>query len=383
MRVVQLNKQYFPDIGGIESAVRDIAEGLSALDKEVISEVFVCRKKGIGYTEYVNGVKVRRASSLGTLLSLPIAPLYPLQVRAELKNADAVILHEPFPLGDAGLLLSGYEGRTALFWHSDIVRQKKMKRILMPVMREVLRRADLIFVATENLVKSSELLSEYEGKCVIVPFGVDIGDVRAADGFLSRYSNGGSADGAENALPSAARVKKALFVGRLVYYKGADLLVEAFCGVNGAELFIVGQGPLEYELKMRVKRYGAWNKIHFLGALSDDDLKRAFADCDYLVFPSTENSEAFGIVQLEAMIQGKPVINTNLPTGVPFVSLDGVSGITVSPRDAGELRAAIQKLTDDDDLRERLGCGAKRRAIEFFDKKAFCAKIYEHLVKRK
>jgi rhamnosyl/mannosyltransferase len=369
MNILQLNKYYFPEIGGIERVVQDIAEqDPQSVMPGINSEVLTCRKKGGSITETINGVKVKRSLSFGTLFSLPIAPLYPIETVFALKNADAVILHEPFPLGDIGLLLSGFKGKTALFWHSDIVRQKKLKALLMPLIRRTLKRADIIFAATENLVQSSPLLSEYRDKCVIVPFGVNIEKIRPAGNFLT------------DKLRDKAN-KKALFAGRLVYYKGIDVLIKAFCGVKGAELFIAGSGVLETEMKEFVHRENAGQKIHFLGALSDEELNKAFSDCDYFVFPSVANSEAFGIVQIEAMSQGKPVINTNLPTGVPFVSPDGISGITVEPNNPADLRAAMQKLTDDKELRERLGIGARERAVSLFDKKIFREKIFETIMK--
>ena len=119
--------------------------------------------------------------------------------------------------------------------------------------------------------------------------------------------------------------------------------------------------------------------MQFLGRLSDEDLKSAFADCDIFVLPSVANSEAFGIVQQEAMVYGKPVINTALPTGVPHVSLDGVTGLTVPPGDADALAAALQRLADDPDLRARFGKAAAARVRTEYRFETIMDKILEVL----
>ena len=159
---------------------------------------------------------------------------------------------------------------------------------------------------------------------------------------------------------------KILFVGRLVYYKGVKVLISAMEKVKNAELFIIGSGELEDELKMQAVKLGLQDEVHFMGRVDTETLLSAFSDCDVFVLPSISRAECFGLVQLEAMVYGKPVINTALPTAVPEVSLDGVTGITVKPEDADELAGAIQKLSDDKALRERYGAEAEKRCKEKF-----------------
>ena len=158
-----------------------------------------------------------------------------------------------------------------------------------------------------------------------------------------------------------------LFTGRLVYYKGADILLEAFAKQHAhAELFLAGTGVLEPELKARAEALGIAERVHFLGRRMTPELRDMFADCDLFVLPSVANSEAFGIVQLEAMVYGKPVINTALPTGVPLVSIDGETGLTVPPSDADALAAAMETLLSDDPLRAQYGNAARERVLREF-----------------
>jgi rhamnosyl/mannosyltransferase len=156
-----------------------------------------------------------------------------------------------------------------------------------------------------------------------------------------------------------------LFVGRLVYYKGLDVLCEAMTRCPGT-LLIIGTGPLEGAVRQWVDRRGLEARVTFVGDVPDDDLPAYYQACDMLVLPSTEKTETFGIVQLEAMAAGTPVVSTNLSTGVPWVNQDGASGLVVPPADAGALAEAVCRLGADAALRRRLGEGARARAVSMF-----------------
>ena len=353
IRVLQVNKLYSPWIGGVETVTQDIAEGLNS---EVDMNVLVCQPKGKGAVETVNGVKVTRAGSLGIYFSMPVSFSFIFKLRKMSKNADIIQLHDPNPLGDLALLLSGYKGKTAVWWHSDIVKQKKLLFFFKPIMNRFLKRVDRIIVATEGHITSSKYLGKYKEKCVVVPYGIKVDE----------YLNNPRLPVLTEKLTDSGS-KKVLFTGRLIYYKGIEVLVRAFEEISGAELFIIGTGSEESGMRELVSEKNMSDKVHFLGNMPKDKLRAAFADCDFLVLPSVANSEAFGLVQLEAMVYGKPVINTNLPTGVPFVSVDGKTGITVPVNDIGALAAAIQKLTDDSALREGYGRNAAERVKQEFD----------------
>ncbi len=137
-----------------------------------------------------------------------------------------------------------------------------------------------------------------------------------------------------------------LFVGRLVYYKGCRELLEAFCNVQNARLIMVGSGIMEKELKELTVSLRIEDRVLFPGNVSDEKLERYFAECDVFVLPSIARSEAFGLVQIEAMSYGKPVINTNLPSGVPYVSIHKETGLTVEPENPKELAEAMQWMVE-------------------------------------
>ncbi len=351
IKILQVNKLYAPWVGGVEKVAQSIAEGLK---DQTDMKVLVCQPKGQTAVKEVNGVPITYAGSFGICFSMPVSFSFFHLFRKMSKGADIVQFHMPFPLADLAYLLSGYKGKTVVWWHCDIVRQKKLMLFYKPIMDAFLKRVDCIIVATEGHINGSQYLQPYRDKCVVIPFGIDI------PSFEKHVDTGMKL---KTTLPN---VKKILFVGRLVYYKGAEVLLNAFAKVNGAELFLVGTGPLEESLHEQAKLDGIAEKVHFLGKLSDDELKDCQQDCDFFVLPSVVNTEAFGLVQLEAMVYGKPVINTSLPTGVPYVSLDGLSGLTVPPNDADALAQAMQKLTDDDSLRSDFGKKAYRRVREEF-----------------
>ena len=353
IKVLQVNKLYAPWIGGVEKVAQDIAEGLN---DTVDMRLLVCQQKGKASEDVYNGVPVSRSASCGMLYSMPISFDFFFKLRKMSKNADIVQFHSPFPLADFAYLFSGYKGKVAVWWHADIVSQRRILTLIKPIIKAFLKRADVIIAATQAHIDGSDFLRPHTAKCRVIPFGLKFADYERVN--IAHFLSDRLFD---------KKNKKLLFVGRLVYYKGIDVLMRAMKDVNGAELFLCGTGVLEYELKGVAAQNGVKQKIHFLGYTPFEELKAAYADCDVFVFPSTGRTEAFGLAQMEAMFYGKPVVNTSLPTGVPLVSLDGATGITVPPGDAAALSAAIQRLVDDDDLRVRFGAAAGERCRAEYD----------------
>jgi rhamnosyl/mannosyltransferase len=156
-----------------------------------------------------------------------------------------------------------------------------------------------------------------------------------------------------------------LFVGRLVYYKGIDVLLKALSLTSHANLRIVGDGADRNRLEALSVQLGVNGRTQFLGSLPDDDLVKVFGDTDVFVLPSVSRAETFGLAMVEAMGNGLPAISTSLGTGTDWVNLNDVSGVVVQPGDAKALALAIERLTDPD-LRRRLGEGALERVHEVF-----------------
>jgi rhamnosyl/mannosyltransferase len=360
IKIVQITKLYYPWIGGVEKVVRDIAEGLN--DK-VNMEVVACQPKGWGSRQLINGVKVTKTSSIGIYWGMPVSFTFPFVLAWKSRKADILHFHFPFPLADLSYLLMGSkQKKVVVTYHSDIVRQKKSMGIYMPFLNRLLKRADKILPTSPNLMESSVYLAPFKNKCTVVPLSIDLKE------FSHPVEN-------KFALEVSADEKIVLFVGRLNYYKGLEYLIEAMQDIE-ARLLIVGEGELREVLEEKAKSLGVRQKIVLLGKVSDEKKKYCYHVCDLFVLPSVEPSEAFGIVQMEAMAYGKPVVNTNLPTGVPYVSVDGETGITVPPRDAKALAEAINRILNDKELAAKFSDNALKRVREKFSREKMLESIY-------
>jgi rhamnosyl/mannosyltransferase len=366
IRVLQVNKLYYPEIGGIEKTLQQISEGMNACE-DVDLKVLVCRKKGKGMTETVNGVKVHRSGSLGVIASVPISFSFIRDLRRMSKDRDVIQFHMPFPLGDLACLLSGYRGKVVAYWHSDVVKQKKWMILYRPVMECFLKRADVILVGAEGILNGSKYLGPYRDKCRVVPFAVKEDVLQSGGAYLQK-----------NGYKKREKKLNFLFIGRLVYYKGCTVLIEAFSKMKqDAELTIIGDGVLKEELMKQAAAGDAADRIRFAGRVDDEELKHCMEEADVFVLPSVERSEAFGLVQLEAMAYGTPVINTNLASGVPEVSIHGETGLTAAPGDAESLAAAMEWMCTHPEERIQMGIAARKRLEEMFTEEKLIKNLRE------
>jgi glycosyltransferase involved in cell wall biosynthesis len=348
LSVLHLGKFYPPYRGGIESHLHALCRELI---KSITVNVMVANETRRLRENEIDGVRVRRLPRLFNLWATPVCPTIVREIRRN--DADIVHLHLPNPLAALAYLASGHKGRLVITWHSDIVRQKTVAKMLRPLDDAILSRASALIASSPNYVDSSPTLSRNRDRCRVIPFGID------ADAFRPRDAE------------TAAKIRNrygpriVLAVGRMVPYKGFEYLIRAMAGVRG-HLLLVGEGPLLRKLERQAFETGAADRITFLGRVSQEEMAGYYHAADVFVMPSIARSEAFGIAQLEAMACGKPVVNTWLKSGVPFVSIDGETGLTVTPADSVELAMAIGRLLDDPGLRGKYGAAAARRAREDF-----------------
>jgi glycosyltransferase involved in cell wall biosynthesis len=355
-RVLHASKVYRPDVAG---GTPEIIRLLVRLDRP--SEIIVARLHGVGRTDAIEGIPVRRATTLGYLWSMPLAPFYPLLLWRRMRWADLVDYHFPFPLADLTLAL-WLPKRVALVvhWHSEIVAQRTMLPYLGWLFRRTLRRADRIIVSSQALIDHSPFLRAVAEKCVVVPFGVETNYWSELDDAERRR--------VEELRQQYPRL--VLAVGRLVPYKGFAALINAMTKVDG-RLVIVGAGYLLERLTAEAEALGIRDRVVLTGFVERSELKCLLHACELFVLPSVTPNEAFGMVQLEAMAVGKPVINTRLPTGVPWVARDGQEALTVTPGSTDELAAAISRLLDDPALARSLGERGRARVAEDFTLQRF------------
>lgn len=356
---------YPPHIGGVEEVVRLLAEGFVSRE-HIESGVLVCNEGPHTVRETVNGVEIIRVGSLARVWSEPIAPAFLAHLRRS--DADIYHFHTPFPLGELGGLLMDKDRRMVTWYHSDVLRQKLLLRAYRPMLERFLRRCEVIMVSSPHLVRSSPFLQPLAGHCRVVHFGIDTRKFqvdesisRAAAAIRERYCSGRGL---------------VLFVGRLVYYKGVEYLVEAMGGVD-ADLLILGSGPLKKSLEQQAVTAGIPERVHFVDRVRDEELSAYFHACDMLVLPSTARTEAFGLVLLEAQACGKPVISTELGTGTSYANLDEVTGMVVPPAESRSLTEAMNRLLDNPSLRQEMGLRGKERVEQEFELSGMIDRVAE------
>lgn len=363
MRVLHVNKRYPPHIGGIERHVQDLARA-EAQRPEVEVEVVVVAEGPAG-EEWDEGVRVHRVPGRGTVASNPLSPaLHRFLLRSARSGArDVWHFHYPFPSGELALVCSSMrsERRPAAVcsYHSDMVAMSAAKRALSTPYAALtwvfLRNVDALLVASPRLAGNSRFLAASPDRIHLVPYGID----------PTPFSRTPAGETAAARLRRTYGTPLTLFVGRLVPYKGVDVLLRAMPHVPGS-LVLVGDGPLRRDLEGLAEQLDLAGRVRFIGSASQDDLVALFHAADLLALPSVTPNEAFGLVQLEAHACGVPVVSTALPTGVPFANLHGVTGLVVAPGDSEELAAALGLLLEDESLRAERGRRARARLLDEF-----------------
>jgi len=361
--VLHVGKYYPPHMGGIETHLKALVSYQSAT---MSVRVVVSNDHPVTRTEILDGASITRVASFGAVASQPLCFSLPWKLAG--CNEPLVHLHLPNPWGAQSYLMSGHRGKLIVAHHADTLGRQQLKRIVDPFVRRVMKRAAAIIVTSKKYLDSSEELLDFQDKCHVVPLGIDL------DAF------GMEAPEEVKAIHEKYGQELIVAVGRLVPYKGFEVLLDAMREID-ATLLLIGTGPLREELQARIVALGIQNKVHMLGYVSDT--VPYYRASKMLVLPSVSRAESFGLVQVEAMAAGIPVINTDIASGVPEVSVDGVTGITVPPNDPSALARAINRLLDDEETRRRYGLAAKARAYEHFSLQRMAQRtlsVYESVI---
>jgi glycosyltransferase involved in cell wall biosynthesis len=372
LRILHAYKIYRPDIeGGIPAVMSSLAQ---ASDQNISHSILCARRRGAAHQYTIDGVPVEAVASLGTLFSTPLAPGYIRAFVRRAASADVVIHHAPLPLNDAAILL-GLPDEVALivYWHAEIVGYALLQRLVAPLIRRALARADRIVVSGQPMIDNSAFLRPHAKKCTVIPYGMDLDYWHTQE-----TSERAGADELRHQQP-----RHIVALGRLVGYKGFDVLVRAMQTIDG-HATIVGEGPLLADLQQLATALGVSDRIRFTGRLTRSEIKQLFYSARVFAFPSVTEAEAFGIVQIEAMASGLPIVNTNLTTTVPLVARHNLEALTIPPNDPQALSHALNRILDEPALAERLGAAGRERALNEFDQLVFrarMAKVYEAAVR--
>jgi glycosyltransferase involved in cell wall biosynthesis len=354
MRILHLAKYYWPRSGGMERVVQTLVEGATNLGHQV--EVVAVQGRGRSSDAGRHRSLVTRAFSFAALGSQEIAPGY---IAAAWKRADIIHVHHPHPLADVACLLRAGNTPVVVTQHADSRRS-----IYRPITRMVIKRARAVVVPSQAHLALSTELSGYESKVEVIPFGID----------QSRWE--------VVPPPPPGAPPRAIFIGRLVAYKGLDILLRALEQVPEVRLDIVGSGPEGPRLRTLAQALAITDRVRWYGEYPDDDLPRRMVDADFLVLPSVTVEEMFGLVLLEAMAAGRPVITTALPSAVREVNVPGVTGLEVPLRDVRALARALETLSRDGARRRAMGEAGRKRVAEKFTQTAMATRhieLYERI----
>ncbi len=348
MKVLHVGKYYPPYMGGIETHLQALSRELT---KAVDLRVIVSSGRPGTSREVLDGVNLERVSTPLTMFSTPLCPAMVSAIRNS--PADLIHIHLPNPMAVMAYLASGHRGKAIFTYHSDTVKQKVLGLLFQPLLDAALRRSSAVIATSPNYLATSPVLATVRDRCHVIPYGIDLSQFERSDPAVVSQ------------IRQQHGERLVISVGRLVYYKGFEYLIRAMTRVNG-KLLIVGSGPLRADLQALASELGIAEKIVFLGEIQNERVIPYYHAAQIFALASVARSEAFGIVQIEAMASGLAVVNTALDSGVPFVSLDGQTGLTVAPADSDAMAAALNRLLDDAELRKKLGSAGIVRAQQEF-----------------
>lgn len=316
----------FPDgdgdahLGGVERVYAEVAPRLADRDHQV---TLVTSTDGDPERDHHGGVDVIRRPRAGTVLGTPVARIWD-----SIPDSDVVQVPATYPSVTPAVVRRAEkdDASTVLDFHFEphppSLLGRAAARLYARLGPRLYSRADRVLVRSERYADETPSLAHVSPRRVrVVPNGID----------PERFTPAGPAWGGEYAL----------FVGRLVPYKGLDVLLEALSRAEAdLPLVVAGEGPLRDDLEAQAEELGV--DATFLGYVPDDGLPALYRGATVTVLPSVNRQEAFGITLLESMACGTPVVASSLP-GVRGVASHG--GLVAPPGEpgvlAGRLEAAV------------------------------------------
>ena len=345
-RVLQIGKHFSPDVGGIETVTKNISD---ALHMAGIQADVLCMALHSRGDQFETGYRVIRSHTNAVLAGNKTFSWDYCRKVAQLSSQyDVGILHVPNPLG-AVAALAAWRKPLIVLWHADF-DHRLLGKVTQPIDVALARRAEVIVAPTSVHLAESNRARHLvrKGKVIPFPFAPHPGrEFAVPPGLVGR-------------IGQAARSRPiVLAAGRLVPYKGFDVLVRAMAQVEGLYCVIAGGGPLKSVLERQIATEGVADKVVVTGQIGDDEMGALLNLAHFGCLPSVTAQEMYGLTQVEMMAAGKPVISTRLErSGVPSVNRHGETGLLAEPGNSEELAAHLTALATDDALHARLAAGA-------------------------
>ncbi|HIH4319706.1 TPA: glycosyltransferase [Morganella morganii] len=334
MRILEVSKLYPPFWGGIETVVYDISNLLHKNKYNV--DVLCVSSDGTSTFENENGINIYRCASIAHIASTYISSEFVNKWKKIRNNYDIIHIHLPNPLALLAFILykPNKNIKVIIHWHSDIIKQKILKIPFIPMQNYLLRCCDKIFVTSPIYSDYSKDLKKYKYKINILPIGIDHSRMLVNNIYLKgmeeKYSG-----------------KFIIFsLGRHVYYKGFDYLIESAKYLPDNYIILIGgEGELTHILQKKIDSLDLNDKVQLIGKIPPEILPTYYFFADVFCLPSIERSEAYGVVQLEAMACGTPVVSTSIEgSGVPWVNKHNISGLIVSIKNPQALAESFKYL---------------------------------------
>ncbi len=267
-------------------------------------------------------------------------------------KSDLIIFQEPFPSlwPSIFFLKTIFRKKIIVLIHANPSASKPVK-FLYNFIRSLVFRGSLCVTTSPNLL--SQVNSSAYKECKLIPLCIpDISNCNPEEGIN---------------VPE----KYGLYFGRLANYKGIETLITAARHSPKINFVIAGDGPLRSAVDEEVRASVVKNITFINRFITEEEKTFLINKSSFVIFPSTSQNEAFGLVQLEAMRAGKPLINTFLNTGVNFVAPHMLCALTVKPNSVTELSEAIHLLWESDSLVMKLGYAGNIRYKSMFSMGAF------------
>lgn len=364
--ILNIGKYYDPDLGGIENHMYNLCHSLKKKYR-IIALTYNTKNKFEEYDD--KGIHVVKVPTLLKFRSQPISLKLKSQLKKYIKLADIVHIHFPNPFAEY-LCLKFHTKNLIVTYHSDITKQKVLRKLYLPILHKILEKSNSIIATSEKYARSSKVLSKYMEKVKIIPLGIDLESIpsKDSDEIDKLHRKYGS--------------NICLFIGRLVEFKGAEYFVKAMKNCSHAVGLIIGSGPEKSNLKKIIMTERIKN-VHLINHVKDRELLFQYIhSCKVLVLPSIYRNESFGIVLLEAMACSKPVITTEINSGTSYVNVDNKTGYVVPPKNSQSITSAINRILNNNESKI-LGTEARKRVQQHFtieQNTKSHIKIYEALV---
>jgi glycosyltransferase involved in cell wall biosynthesis len=378
-RILHLGKFAQTWRGGIESTLHDLLIGLADLRTFRLFKIAARDQSSPRLCKHAGYLEIN-VPMTGIWAGTPCCPTMPYLIWKLHQRApfSLVHLHLPNPMAHFASEFLPASVPRVISWHSDVVKQEKWLRLYQPSVNHLLAKSHRVMVANPYLAEKSEQITVARARKIIdlIPYGIDLA-----------YFASSCVQEKLNALKQQFSGNFIIFaLGRHVPYKGFSYLIDALCDLpKNIVLLLGGQGPLTIKLKQQSRQRGLEARVYFLGEIPQEDLPAFYQLCQVFCLPSIDMSEAFGLVQVEAMACGKPIVSCAILPPHARVNQEGVTGFVVSPHSAKALAQAIYQLYSSPILCERMGQAAYEFAQQRFTRSRMInqmQQVYEEVLNR-